>query len=87
MRRSHGIDITTGGLTLKMTAEDDSQFGRKLVEYRLVSPDEIALCTVRQQELESGGERLSLTDVLIREGYVTNSQLARLDRAMDYDSM
>jgi len=70
-----------------MTLEDDSQFGRKLVEYRLVSPDEVALCVARQKELEDSGEQLSLTEVLVREGYVTKSQLARMNRAMGDDSM
>ncbi|NOT01935.1 MAG: serine/threonine protein kinase [Phycisphaerales bacterium] len=70
-----------------MAGEDESQLGRKLVESRLVSADEIALCKERRRELVENGHPISLLDLLIQEGYVTRSQISRVNRAMDDDSM
>lgn len=70
-----------------MAGEDESQLGRKLVESRLVSADEIALCKERRRELTENGHPISLLDLLIQEGYVTRSQLSRMNRALDDDSM
>jgi serine/threonine-protein kinase len=70
-----------------MTLNDGTQFGRRLVERKLVTANELALCVARQKEFEEQGARKSLADLLIEAGYVTPSQLARMNRAMDDDSM
>ena len=66
---------------------DDSQLGRKLVERKLATANEVALCVARQKELEEQGKRISLSHLLVEAGYLTKSQLARLSKAMDDDSM
>ena len=70
-----------------MAGLEDSQFGRKLVENRFVTPEELQLCQDRQKELQNNGDSITLADLLVRDGYVTNTQMARLSRSMDDDSM
>ncbi len=70
-----------------MAGEDESQFGRKLVESRFVTVDELAYCQSMREEAGQNGEQLSLLDVLVREGYITQTQIKRLTHAMDDDSM
>jgi serine/threonine-protein kinase len=71
-----------------MGSEDDSTVGRRLIELKLATANEIAQCVARQKELEQQGKQISLSDLLIEAGYTTRSQLARLDQtATDDDSM
>jgi len=70
-----------------MLGEDESQLGRKLIDHRLVTPEELANCQARRKELSAGGNSITLLDLLVDEGYVTRSQIARMNRAMDDDSM
>ncbi|MHC4063627.1 MAG: serine/threonine protein kinase [Planctomycetota bacterium] len=70
-----------------MTADDDSQLGRKLVERKLATANEVALCVARQRELEEQGQSISLSELLVEAGYLTPSQLSRLKESMDDDSM
>ena len=70
-----------------MAGEDETQLGRKLIELRLVTPEELAGCEARQKDLAAGGNSVSLADLLVEEGYVTRNQLVRLSRTMDDDSM
>ncbi len=70
-----------------MAGEDETQLGRKLIENRLVTAEELAICVARRQELCANGTDASLLDVLIEEGYVTRSQLSRMNRSIDDDSM
>jgi serine/threonine-protein kinase len=65
----------------------DSQLGRKIVEHKLATADEIAICRVRLKELEESGKKVRLLDVLLDSGYVTRSQLERLNKSLDDDSM
>ena len=70
-----------------MAVEEDSHLGRRLVEHKLATANEVALCVARQKELEEQGQKISLADVLVEAGYLTKSQLVRLRRSMDDDSM
>jgi serine/threonine-protein kinase len=70
-----------------MSLQEDSEFGRRIVEQRFCSTDEVALCRSRQEELAAKGQRKTLVEVLIESGYLTRSQLARLNKGMDDDSM
>jgi serine/threonine-protein kinase len=70
-----------------MSASDDTGLGRKLIEHRLVTPEEMAFCQARRKEIEDNGEAVTMVDVLIREGYMTRSQLQRMERSLDDDSM
>lgn len=70
-----------------MTSQDDTGFERKILDQKLCSSEEMAICRARQEDLQAKGVSKSLTDILIEDGYVTRSQLMRLNRAMDDDSM
>lgn len=70
-----------------MGFEDDSEVGRKLVEHKLATAEEVALCRDRQKELAGQGTKTNLTDIMVDGGYLTRSQLTRLDKSMDDDSM
>jgi len=70
-----------------MASQEDSTFGRKAVEQKFCSKEEVALCLNRQEELASKGVRKSLMEVLIEEGYLTRSQVARIQHGADDDSM
>lgn len=70
-----------------MSINEDTHLARKLIESRLVTADELTAARQRCQEAADEGEQLSLTDILVQEGYVTHSQLARMNQSMDDDSM
>lgn len=65
---------------------DESYFGRVVSEHRLATPEEVQLCITKQKELEKAGQKVKLTDLMVRAGFITQSQLRRLARSMD-DSM
>ncbi len=70
-----------------MAGEDESQFGRKLLDSRFITPEELTRCREQQKELSKNGEQVTLQDVLMSEGFVTRSQIDRIDQSMDDDSM
>ncbi len=70
-----------------MTVGDESDILRKITEQKLCTSEEIALCKNRKEELEAEGKTVTLADVLVSCGYLTKSQIARLGKAMDEDSM
>ncbi len=70
-----------------MPSADDTALGRKVVERRFATADEVELVVARQRELEDKGQRIRLSDLLIESGYLTRSQLVRLNQSMDDDSM
>jgi len=70
-----------------MSFSSDSQFARALVERKLCTANEVELIRAEVKELEDKGEDANLADMLVERGYVTRSQIARLNKAMDEDSM
>lgn len=66
---------------------EDIEIVRKIVEQKLCSAEEVAICKSRQEELKEKGVPKTLLEVLIEDGYVTQSQVARMGKAMDEDSM
>jgi len=70
-----------------MAGGEDSQIGRKIIEHKLATADELAICKQRLKEQQESGRRLKLADVLIEGGYITRSQLERLAKSLDDDSM
>jgi serine/threonine-protein kinase len=66
---------------------EQAQLIRKLIERKLVTPDEIELVLGQQRDLMDKGKRIHLAELLVQEGYVTKSQIKRLDQAMEDDSM
>ena len=65
---------------------DESQFGRLVVDRKLATPGEIQACAKQQKELELDGKRITLMELLVKNGYLTRSQLQRLGADME-DSM
>ena len=70
-----------------MPRQEDSEFGRRVLEHRFCSPEELAQCKSRQQELESQGQVKPLADLMVEEGYLTRNQVLRINRSGDDDSM
>ncbi len=72
---------------LRMSNLVDSQFARVIVERKFCSANEVDLI---RAELKSKGDEAangSLAEALIGRGYITRSQVARLNKAMDDDSL
>ena len=70
-----------------MPNEEEYTLIRKLTERKLATKDEIGLVITRQRELEEKGQSTPLGDLLLEAGYVTRSQLARLNQSLDEDSL
>ncbi|HRX85580.1 MAG TPA: serine/threonine-protein kinase [Phycisphaerae bacterium] len=70
-----------------MTSQEDTSFGRRVLEQKFCSKEELALCRNRQEELAAKGVQKTLAEVLIEEGYLTKSQLSRIQHSADDDSM
>ncbi len=61
----------------------ESVIGRLAVEQKLVTPEELNACVNEQKELAATGKKLPLSEVMIKAGYVTRSQLQRLSGDME----
>jgi serine/threonine-protein kinase len=67
---------------------DDSHIARLVVERKLCTANEVELVRAEQKELDDkGGRHTALSDLLIHHGYLTHSQIKRLQMAMEEDSM
>jgi len=62
---------------------DANQFVKLLIDKRLVTPEEVELCSARKREIETAGKKVSLLQVLVDMGYVTRSQLRRMSGSLD----
>jgi len=65
------------------TSKNDTQVGRVAVDNKLLTLAELNTCREERQALALAGKRVSLTEVMIKAGYVTRSQLQRLGGDMD----
>lgn len=70
-----------------MSIVDESQLGRLVVERKLCTRNEVELVRAEQKAQKEKGLGSSFADLLVQHGYLTHSQLARLNMAMDEDSM
>jgi serine/threonine protein kinase len=71
-----------------MAAADDSHIARVLVERKLCTAEELELIrSERKTSLDQGNDSPTLRELLIRRGYVTNSQWDRVHKTLDEDSM
>lgn len=70
-----------------MSAEDDSLFARKVIERKLATVDEVELVRENLRDQNEKGNHHSLADALVQSGYITRSQVQRLNMAMEDDSM
>lgn len=84
----HCVAVTLNELTgICMSAADDSQLARLVVERKLCSANEVDLA---QNELKANsikGNGIALKSVLMDHGFLTQSQLTRLEESSDDDSM
>ena len=62
------------------TQSDDTLFGRAVIETRLATAEEVRACLKRQAGLARKGETLALADLLVEAGYLTRSQVKRLNK-------
>ncbi len=70
-----------------MSTLDESQFARLVVERKLCTANEVELVRTERKALAKKGAPLSLTELLVQRGYVTTTQVQRLNLALDEDSM
>lgn len=56
----------------------DSFVERTVVDLKLATPSEVNACLAKQKRLRAAGKSARLTDILIKNGFVTASQLDRL---------
>lgn len=70
-----------------MSGLDDTQLMRVVVERKLCTSNEVELVRNEQKALAEKGNRIKFRDLLIQRGYITHSQIARLNQAIDDDSM
>ena len=60
------------------SAPSESSIGRLLIERKLLTPEELQFCFDEQRSLAKDGKKVSLTEVMLKCGYVTRSQLQRM---------
>lgn len=70
-----------------MSTIDDSQVARLVVDRKLCTPGEVELVRAEQKTLSKNGRPTGLAELLTQHGFVTHSQITRLNRALDEDSM
>ena len=56
----------------------DTHVGRMVVDLRLASTAEVKACESKQRKLKAAGKQAQLADILVKNGFVTASQLKRL---------
>ncbi len=62
---------------------DDSQLGRLAVDTKLLTLKELHDCLAEQKSLAKEGKRISLSEAMLRCGFLTRSQLQRLGAEME----
>ncbi|MFH0980220.1 MAG: serine/threonine-protein kinase [Planctomycetota bacterium] len=67
--------------------KDDTQLARLLVEQRLVGAEEMAQCLERHKALKGEGVQKTLADLLVEAQYVTPSQIKRISKIGEDDSL
>ncbi len=61
----------------------DSQLGRLAIDNKLLTLNELHDCLEEQQHLAKEGKGISLSEVMLRCGFITRSQLQRLGQDME----
>ena len=69
------------------TPNEESQLARLVVEHKLCTSDEVELIRAELDSMLKSGMNGSLAGLLQKRGYVTKSQLGRLNEAVDDDSL
>ena len=65
----------------------DGDIGRMVVDAKLATVEEVQACLNRQRKLRATGTDVSLASILIKNGFVTESQLKRMSTAASEDSI
>lgn len=65
------------------SASADSYVGRLAVDAKLVTAEEVQACLAKQEKLKAQGTVIRLTDILLKAGFITASQLKRLSNPAD----
>ncbi|HPF39104.1 MAG TPA: serine/threonine-protein kinase [Phycisphaerae bacterium] len=73
--------------TKKTGTAAGSQIGRRAVDARLATPDEIQACIRKQEELAGEGKVYDLGRIMVKTGVITASQLKRLVNPSPEDSL
>lgn len=73
--------------TRKTGSSAGTQIGRRAVDARLATPDEIAACIKKQEELAAQGKLYDLGRIMVKTGVITASQLKRLVNPSPEDSL
>lgn len=70
-----------------MSISSDSEFARIVVERKFCTQNEVDLVRAEHKSLVDKGQDVQLASMLIDRGYITKSQISRLNRSLDEDSM
>jgi serine/threonine-protein kinase len=70
-----------------MANSEETQLGRLVVERKLCTSDEVELVRAEQKTAAEKGTQVPLGELLIQHGFVTHTQIVRLNAALDDDSM
>ena len=70
-----------------MSSAEETQLARALVERKLCASAEVDMVRTEMTHLQAQGNGATLSELLVQRGYVTQSQLDRLEESMDDDSM
>ncbi len=87
---ANGVDADrthAGSTDHVMSALDDTQIARLVIERKLCTSAEVELVRNEQKAVRDPGKRVTLAELLAQHGYVTLTQISRLQMAMDEDSM
>jgi serine/threonine-protein kinase len=60
--------------------QDDTMIARVLVDTRLMTQEEVNACKRKQAELARKGEFVSLADICVQEGFITQNQMDRISK-------
>jgi len=80
--------VPTAALTeaAKSDSRADADLAKQVVDNRLATADEVQACLSRQRKLKASGSDAALADILVKNGFVTPTQLKRIANPSD-DSM
>ncbi len=70
-----------------MSSFEDTQFARLVTERKLCTPNEVDLIRAELKTMSKNGQKMSLAELLTQRGFITTSQVKRLNMAVDEDSM
>jgi serine/threonine-protein kinase len=75
-----------GPVGQKTATGGDTHLGRLVVDNKFATPHEVQLCLSKLEQLKAAGRTFTLSEILVKAGFVTPSQLKRLANPAD-DSM